>query len=198
MSDNSAVSGVLNLVLCGVTGYGFYAMGPSEHPYAFSACVIGFCHGLFGLVDSFSGNETSKSAKETSNSILEIVPLPLVNIELFFGGDANNIALGHGLFIVPMAICILVGLIQGKGDGEGDEVIETLKLLTILGNITSLSYLAVNEGSWLMGAMAFLSFMTKYGSEYLETQIEGSGDPVKYVSWSVFYFLTTMVVGGER
>ncbi|XP_034477185.1 uncharacterized protein LOC117783747 [Drosophila innubila] len=196
MSDNSAVSGVLNALLCGVTGYGFYAMGPMDHPYAFSACVIGFCHGLLGLVDCLTGDSNVKSAKETTNAIMEIVPLPLVNIELFFGGESSNIALGHGLFIVPMAISVLVALI--KGGEEADEATETLKLLTILGNITSLCYLAVNEGSWVMGGMAFLAFMAKYGAEFSETQLEGSGDPIKYISWSGFYFLTTLAVGGEK
>jgi len=49
-----------------------------------------------------------------------------------------------------------------------------------------------------MGGMAFLAFMAKYGSEYSETKIEGSGDPIKYLSWSGFYFLTTMAIGGEK
>ncbi|EDW65678.1 uncharacterized protein [Drosophila virilis] len=197
MSDNSAVSGILNAVLCGVTGYGFYAMPPQSHPYAFSACLIGFCHGLLGLIECISGSEQVKSARETTNSILEIVPLPLVNIDIFFGGESNNIALGHGLFIVPMAISVLVGLIKGEG-GEGDDAVETLKLLTILGNITSLCYLAINEGSYYMGGMAFLAFMAKYGSEFLETQIEGSGDPIKYISWSGFYLLTSFAIAGKK
>ncbi|KAH8386715.1 hypothetical protein KR093_002166 [Drosophila rubida] len=197
MSDNAAVSGVLNALLCGVTGYGFYAMGPQEHPYAFSACIIGFCHGLLGLVECLTGDSNVTSAKETTNSILEIVPLPLVNIDLFFGGEGNNIALGHGLFIVPMAISAIVALVKGGGE-EGDETMETLKLLTILGNITSLCYLAVNEGSWVMGGMAILAFMAKYGAEFLDQQIEGSGEPIKYVSWSGFYFLATLAVGGEK
>ncbi|KAH8403528.1 hypothetical protein KR215_007263 [Drosophila sulfurigaster] len=196
MSDHAAVSGVLNALLCGVTGYGFYALGPQQHPYAFTACVIGFCHGLLGIVECCSGDSNVTSAKETTNSIMEIVPLPLVNIELFFGGEGNNIALGHGLFIVPMAISAIVALV--KGSEEGDETMETLKLLTILGNITSLCYLAVNEGSWVMGGMAALAFMSKYGAEFLEQQLEGSGEPIKYLSWSGFYFLTTLAVGGEK
>ncbi|XP_023169270.1 uncharacterized protein LOC111598309 [Drosophila hydei] len=197
MSDNAAVSGVLNAVLCGVTGYGLYAMPPQAHPFAFSACLIGFCHGLLGLIDMFVGSDGTKTGKETTNAIMEIVPLPLVNIELFFGGESNNIALGHGLFIVPMAISVLVGLIKGEGD-DADEAVETLKLLTILGNITSLCYLAINEGSYIMGGMAFLAFLTKIGSEFLESYVEGSGYPVKYISWSGFYFLASMAVGGEK
>lgn len=197
MSDNTAVSGVLNAVLCGVTGYGFYAMQPQQHPFAFSACLIGFCHGLLGLIDIFVGNDNTRKAKKTTNAIMEIVPLPLVNMELFFGGESNNIALGHGLFIVPMAISVLVGLIKGEGE-EADEAIDTLKLLTMLGNITSLCYLAINEGSIIMGGMAVLAFLTKIGSEYLETQLEGSGDPVKYLSWSGFYLLASFAVGGEK
>ncbi|KAH8416787.1 hypothetical protein KR222_004549 [Zaprionus bogoriensis] len=198
MSDSGIVSGVLNALLCGVTGYGFYAIAPQEHPYAFSACVIGFCHGLLGLVECLTGDENVKSAKETTTAIVEIIPLPLVNIDLFFGGDSNNIALGHGLFIVPMAISLIVAFCKG-GEGESDDAYETLKMMTILGNITSLCFLAVNDGSMVKGTMAFLAFMAKYGAEFCESMVESTGEPIKLLSWSGFFFLTTMAIaGGEN
>lgn len=194
MSDY--VSCILHAVLCGVTGYGFYLVAPQEHPYAFSACVIGFCHGLLGLVDCITGDSNAKSAKETTDAILELVPLPLVNIDLFFSGEANNIALGHGLFMVPLAISLMIAFF--KDTSAEEEAYETLKLMTILGNITSLCYLAVNDNSSVEGAMAFLAFMAKYGAEYLDTQVEDTLVPIKYLSWSGFFFLSTMAIGGQK
>ncbi|ALC48750.1 CG16782 [Drosophila busckii] len=197
MSDNVAINSVLNLLLCGATGYGCYTVGVA-HPYAFSACVIGLCHGLVGLIDCLTSDENAKKCKDMTTALMEIVPLPLVNVELFFGGESNNIGLGHGLFIVPLAISCLVALCKNSGE-EVSEAYDTIKLMTILGNITSLCYLAVNESSWLLGGMAFLAFMAKYGAEFCESEVsEGSGQPITYISWSAFFFLATMAVGGEK
>ncbi|XP_022208802.1 uncharacterized protein LOC111065114 [Drosophila obscura] len=197
MSDNSAVTGVMNLLLCGATGFGFCKIGPQEHPYAFTACVVGFCHGLLGLVASVSGDENTTKAKDATNALMEIVPLPLVNVELFLGAESNNIALGHGLFIVPLAVSVIIG--WAKDSDEGDHAIDTLKTLTILGNITSMVYLALNESSWTLGGMAFLAFMAKFGATFFEDKVtEGSGQPVAYISWAGFYFLTAMAISGEQ
>ncbi|XP_033172254.1 uncharacterized protein LOC117148766 [Drosophila mauritiana] len=200
MSDNSAVSCVLNVVLCGAAGFGFYKIGPSEHPYAFTACVFGFCHGLFGLVSGLTGDDNAKKVTETTTSIMEIIPLPLVNVELYLAAESNNIALGHGLFIVPLAVSVILTFFKGEsGDESEGGALDTLKTLTILGNITSLAYLAINESSWNLGGMAFLAFMAKFGAKFCEEQIsEGSGEPVNYLSWSGFYFLTAMAVSGEK
>ncbi|KAH8367857.1 hypothetical protein KR084_003577 [Drosophila pseudotakahashii] len=203
MSDNTAVSTVLNVLLCGATGFGFYKIGPSDHPYAFTACVIGFCHGLFGLVSSLSGDENAKKVTDTTTSIMEIIPLPLVNVDLYLGAESNNIALGHGLFIVPLAVSVILNLFKGEGGG-GDESgegcpLDTLKTLTILGNITSLLYLSINESSVNLAGMAFLAFMAKFGAKFFEEQIsEGSGEPVTYLSWSGFYVLTALAATGEK
>ncbi|XP_016971788.1 uncharacterized protein LOC108039337 [Drosophila rhopaloa] len=201
MSDNTAVSTVLNVLLCGATGFGFYKIGPSEHPYAFTACVIGFCHGLFGLVSGLTGDDNAKKVTETTTCFMEIIPLPLVNVDLYLGAESNNIALGHGLFIVPLAVSVILNLVKGEGSGEDGEggVVETLKTLTVLGNITSLLYLSINESSWNLAGMAILAFMAKFGGQFCEEQVtEGSGEPVTYVSWSGFFFLTALAVSGEK
>ncbi|XP_016942101.1 uncharacterized protein [Drosophila suzukii] len=200
MSDNSAVSTVLNVLLCGATGFGFYKIGPSEHPYAFTACVFGFCHGLFGLVSSLTGDENAKKVTDTTTSIMEILPLPLVNVDLYLAAESNNIALGHGLFIVPLAVSVILSLFKGESGDEGEgSALDTLKTLTILGNITSLLYLSINESSWNLAGMAFLAFMAKFGAKFFEEQIsEGSGEPVTYLSWSGFYVLTALATTGEK
>ncbi|XP_030382069.1 uncharacterized protein LOC115629689 [Scaptodrosophila lebanonensis] len=197
MSDNAAVTGVLSALLCGVTGFGFYKMAPQEHPYAFTACVIGFCHGFLGLVAVVAGeSESANSAKETTTAIMEIVPLPLVNIELFFMSESNNIALGHGLFIVPMAVDLLLSLFKDEG-GDENETRETLKNLTILGNITALLYLAINESNWIYGGMAGLAFIAKYGAMFIDSQSEGSGPPITMLAYTGFFYCTAISMGGD-
>lgn len=194
MSDY--VSCALSAVLCGVTGYGFSMIAPQEHPYAFTACVIGFCHGLLGVINTFAENDNLTTAKKISSSILDIVPVPLVNVDLFLNGEGNNIGLGHGLFIVPLAVSVLIALF--KGEGEESEALETLKVMTVLGNITSLVYLAFNDGSWVEGGMAFLAFMSKYGTEFIEGLTEQPLEALKHLCWCGYYFLTTMAINGEK
>ncbi|XP_016951668.1 uncharacterized protein LOC108025643 [Drosophila biarmipes] len=200
MSDNSAVSTVLNVLLCGATGFGFYKIGPSEHPYAFTACVIGFCHGLFGLVSGLTGDENAKKVTDTTTCIMDIIPLPLVNVDLYLAAESNNIALGHGLFIVPLAVSVILNFFKGESSDDGENsALDTLKTLTILGNITSLLYLSINESSWNLAGMAFLAFMAKFGAKFFEEQVsEGSAEPVTYLSWSGFYVLTALATTGEK
>jgi len=162
--------------------------------------VFGFCHGLFGLVSSLTGDENAKKVTDTTTSIMEILPLPLVNVDLYLAAESNNIALGHGLFIVPQAVSVILSLFKGESGDEGEgSALDTLKTLTILGNITSLLYLSINESSWNLAGMAFLAFMAKFGAKFFEEQIsEGSGEPVTYLSWSGFYVLTALATTGEK
>lgn len=191
------VSCALSAALCGVTGYGFAMIAPQDHPFAFTACVIGFCHGLMGIIDTFVDNENLKTAKKISHEILDIFPVPLVNLDLFLNGEGNNIGLGHGLFIVPLAVSMLITLIKDDPNDNG-EAYHTLKLMTILGNITSLVYLAFNDGSWVEGGMAVLAFMAKYGTETIEQLADQQLEPLKYLCYCGYYFLTTMAINGEK
>ncbi|XP_020800781.1 uncharacterized protein LOC110178107 [Drosophila serrata] len=200
MSDNVAVNIVFNALLCGATGYGLFKIGPSEHPWAFTSCLIGLTHGIVGLVSGLAGDDTAKKIQETTAAIIEIVPLPLVNVDLFLAGECNKIALGHGLFLAPLTLSVILAF--WKTEGGEDEVfgtVHTLKVLTILGNITSLVFLALNEGSGYMAGMAVLAFVAKFGADPCEEHVyEGSGDPINYISWSAFFILTAFAVSGEK
>ncbi|KAH8287300.1 hypothetical protein KR054_005541 [Drosophila jambulina] len=200
MSDNTAVNCALNVVLCGATGFGFIKIGsPAEHPYAFCACLIGFCHGLAGLLSSLVENDAVKKVQEVTTGVMEIIPLPLVNVDLYLPAESNNIALAHGMFVIPLGVSVILGLIQGKGEGEDLGTVDTLKILTVLGNVTSLAYLAMNDNSWSLAGMAFLAFMAKFGAEFSEANVvEGSAVPITYVSWSGFYILAAMAVSGQK
>ncbi|XP_020808612.1 uncharacterized protein LOC110184418 [Drosophila serrata] len=206
MSDRKAVTCVLNVVLCGATGFGFVKAAPAEHPWAFTACLIGFCHGLTGLLhalvdhhdDEDHRNHFRKAHRVTSR-IMEIIPLPLVNVDLYLAAESNNIALAHGMFLVPLGISMILGLFRSEVENEDFGTLDTLKVLTILGNITSLVFLAINDSSWKLGGMAFLAFMAKFGAEYVEDKwVERSAMPITYISWSGFFILAALAVSGEK
>lgn len=196
MSDNKAVAGVLNAILCGSTIFGFIKIAPAEHPYAFTACVIGFCHGLCGLIKVAVGdNETAKSVLEATTNIMDLIPLPLVNLDIYLKGESNNIALGHGLFIVPLAVDMIISLIKDKGE---ESTGPTLRTLTLLGSITSMVYLAINESSWIYGGIAISAYMARFGADYLDEKIDNSKVPINLLSYSCFYVLTTLAISGEK
>ncbi|KAH8237607.1 hypothetical protein KR038_002512 [Drosophila bunnanda] len=199
MSDNKAVTCVLNAVLCGASGYCLIKVALSAHPWAFSACVIGFCHGLTGLVDALTDNENVTKVHRVTTRIMEIIPLPLFNVDLFLNSENNNIALAHGIFLVPLGVSVLLAMFKNEGESEDFGTLDTLKILTILGNITSLVFLAINDSSWTEGGMAFLAFMAKFGAEFIQDRVaDNSAVPITYISWSGFYILAAWAITGEK
>ncbi|XP_017021742.1 uncharacterized protein [Drosophila kikkawai] len=200
MSDNTAVTCALNLVLCGATGFGLFKIGPSEHPWAFTSCLIGFTHGLVGLVGILADDDNAKKMQIKTGGILEIVSLPLVNVDLYLEtAESNNIALGHGLFMVPLTVSVILAFWKDEGAIDVSGTVQTLKVLTILGNITSLAFVMINESSVIMGGMAVLAFMAKFGADLCEEHIHDDIRlPIQYLSWSGFFVLSAFAVASEK
>ncbi|KAH8238485.1 hypothetical protein KR032_007657 [Drosophila birchii] len=200
ISDHKATKCVLNVVLCGATGFGFIKAPPGEHPYAFTACLIGFCHGLVGLIEAFvDRNEHLRKFHRFTSNIMHILPLPLLNVDLYLAAESNNIALAHGLFLAPLAVSVLMGHFKSDFESSDYGTHHTLRILTLLGNVTSLVFLAINDNSIKLGAMALLAFMAKFGSEYCVEKISyDSGMPVTYLSWAGMYILGVLAVSGEK
>ncbi|KAH8262307.1 hypothetical protein KR038_000940 [Drosophila bunnanda] len=200
MSDNANLSIALNAILCGAAGFGLLKIGPSEHPWAFTSCVIGLTHGIVGLVNGLAGDDNTRKIQEKTTGIMEILPLPLVNVDLYMGGESNKIALAHGLFLVPLTVSVVMAYLNSESsEDEISGTLQTLKVMTILGNITSLVFLTINEGSVYTAGMAVLAFMAKFGAEFCEEKVkEGSGQPVTYLSWSGFFILAAFAVTGEK
>ncbi|KAH8343201.1 uncharacterized protein [Drosophila kikkawai] len=202
MSDNRKfMMCAYNGLLCAATGFGLIKIGPSEHPYAFAACVIGFARGVINLVTTLV-NEDDETLRELSwivGHVMDVVPLPLINVSLYLKAESNNIALAHGLFLLPLGVTWLLRKLRNEGDFEEFGTVPTLKILTILGNITSLVFLAINDSSWILGGMAALAFMTEIGANYCNDHlIYDSAMPICYFSWSAFYILAALVVTGEK
>jgi len=178
----------VNLLLMGTSGFALSKIPPKECPYAFSACCIGFCHGLFGvLAKAMDDNEDVQKCRKYTKAWMELVPLPLVNMELYYMSSTPNLAVGHGLFIVP-----LVGELIFN---DNEETYSTLKELTIIGNIVSLTFLAINESSYMYAGMAAVAALSRYGGMFMENQKEGTGDNVSTIFDALFFLLTALTVG---
>lgn len=172
---SSQISAVFSAFLAGAAGYACLKITP-DHPYAFTACALICCHGIMGVAaDLFVCDPNSRRClkfKSISASIIETAPLPLINIQLYLNSTQNDaLAMGHCLFIIPTVYDVYAKIFH---DNQEDNATETLKDLNALGNIVSLVFLAVNENRFVYGAMAFVAFLTKYGSWLLDSLYEGT------------------------
>ncbi|XP_036318886.1 uncharacterized protein LOC118733553 [Rhagoletis pomonella] len=194
----SGLSMVFNGLLVGASGLALYSIQPAEHPYAFSACAFGLCHGLLGIIHAYKkGDEGDRCNKirEISTSVMEIIQLPLINIELYLASsETSALALGHALFIIPLAFDLIAKLLTEEGD---DSNTNTLKDLTILGNIVSLTFLAVNESNHTYICMAITAFLTKYGATLLDSYWEGTLENTVLTGYSLFTFLANYALTGK-
>ncbi|XP_053947755.1 uncharacterized protein LOC129237995 [Anastrepha obliqua] len=189
----SGLSMVFNGLLVGASGFALYTMPPAEHPYAFSACAFGLCHGLLGMIHYYKqDSEDCSKIHDVSTSVMEIIQLPLINIELYLASsESSALALGHGLFVIPLAFDLIAKLFTEEGD---DSNTNTLKDLTILGNIMSLTFLAVNESNYTYVSMAITAFLTKYGAILLDSYWEGSLENTVLTGYSLFTFLANYAI----
>ncbi|XP_067636999.1 uncharacterized protein [Eurosta solidaginis] len=194
----AGLSMVFNGLLVGASGFALYSIQPAEHPYAFSACAFGLCHGLLGIIHAYKKGDEGDSCnkiREISTSCMEIVQLPLINIELYLASsNTSALALGHGLFVIPLAFDLIAKLFTEEGD---DSNTNTLKDLTILGNIVSLTFLAVNESNYTYVSMAITAFLTKYGAILLDSYWEGALENTVLLGYSIFTMLANNAITGK-
>uniref|UniRef100_A0A1A9WR57 Uncharacterized protein n=1 Tax=Glossina brevipalpis TaxID=37001 RepID=A0A1A9WR57_9MUSC len=189
------VDAVFSGILLGTTSYALVSVSPTERPYAFTACTVGFCHALAGLVKSLVRKENfSKRFKRLTCSCLEIMTVPMINIELYLKSEQSNpLALGHGLFVVPLAFDVMTK-IASSDEGNETAATETLKDLTILGNIVSLLFLAANENVTVYGLMALAAFTAKYGAILMENLLTGTGEGTSLVSYAILMGLVPVAL----
>ncbi|KAH8266117.1 hypothetical protein KR038_003494, partial [Drosophila bunnanda] len=165
------LSAVINLLLVAACVYAFYALTPGENPYGYLAASFCLVHGLLGLVRAFfEEDDECGRAFVFSSSILEVIPLPLANIEFYLISDLSNVALVHALSFIPLFYDVL-----GKMGDEWDSTTEALKDIALLANIASASYLGFNDGNPFYYAVAGLAFLARYGAILVEYLIEGAG-----------------------
>lgn len=193
---------IFNGLILGTSGYAMCMIKPAEQPFAFSACVVGFCHGCVGLYTRFVGNSCSSEGKCTNSmkrlttSCVEIISVPLVNMDLYHCSQQSSaLALGHGLFIIPLAFDLSLKLFSADGD-EGESTAVLIDL-TVLGNIVSLLFLAINESNTPAGLMALSAFIGFSGSLLMEYLLPGTGECTMLAGYAgLFAFLPEALKAG--
>lgn len=214
---------LLNGLLLGSSGYGLYRVSPTENPFAFSACAVGFAHSLVGFWQGKcmcpesslgqGGNEQGQQqgqqgqqqgqqqaegegggsrVQDVLSSCLDVVIVPLLNIEFYQRSEQSNpLAMGHGLFIVPLVFEICHKLYN---TGSEDVSTQALKELTILGNLVSLLFLSANDSNGVYGVIAIEAFAAKYCALMLENLSTGTGEIFCTICYSLLFTMIPIAI----
>ncbi|KAH8293248.1 hypothetical protein KR018_003875, partial [Drosophila ironensis] len=171
MNFAGVVSNILLIVAC---CYTMFAITPADHPYAYIAAAFSFVHGLLGALRAFSDDaEDCGRAFMISATILEVLPLPMANIEFYLSSDQSSVALVHSLSLIPL----LYDMLSKMGD-DWDNATETLKDMALIGNIASTGYLATKGGNAIHGGVAATAFFSRYGASLIDNFVCGAGPHV--------------------
>ncbi|KAM7349303.1 uncharacterized protein ACRADG_008307 [Cochliomyia hominivorax] len=169
-----------------MASYAAYNMPPETNPYAFAACAIGIIYGVFGLI---GGQENMQNiVKYVIDDLLDFVPLPMVNIEIF-QMLSKPYAFVHALFVIPLILDLIAKLF---GESEDDEATQTLKHVSNLGNVISLLYLSYMEGNYMFGYVA-LSYLAAHTGMIIGGKCHGYLVDLNYVMCYVLFYFTAML-----
>ncbi|EDW82743.1 uncharacterized protein Dwil_GK10152 [Drosophila willistoni] len=181
---------LFNSLLVVSSGYAMYTLHPLQTPYGYTAAGISLMHGLLGVMRAIKNDEGEcNGLRLITSGIMDIVPLPLTNIELYLRSSSPHLALAHACFVVP-----LVYDIAAKVTDSEDTSTETLKELTMLGNVVSMLFLGVNQSSNMYGSMAALAFGARYGPVLLDHYVDGLGANFNLLANSMFIVLMAMTL----
>ncbi|KAM8709667.1 hypothetical protein ACLKA7_016473 [Drosophila subpalustris] len=178
---------LFDLVLVGSSGYGMYALTPQDHPYGLIAAAFCLVHGMLMLVRSFqSSEEECARSFFVSMSIVDVVPLPLANIEFYLQSSQSSMALLHALSLI-----LLVYDTMGSLGDDYDAATETVKDLSLLGNIASATYLGLQEENYFHVGIAVAASIARYGSSLVSTFLPEFGPHVDKMSKAAIIGLMT-------
>lgn len=183
---------LFNSLLVVSSGYSIYTLHPLQTPFGYAAAALSLVHGLVGVVrassNAYEDDECNRLSQITAG-IMELVPLPLTNIELYLRSTSPHLAAAHACFLVPLTFDMVA-----KWRDVEDNSTKTLKDLTLLGNVVSLLFLGVNQSKNVYGGMAALAFAARYGSVILDYYWEGLGNHFNLAANSAFILLVSMTL----
>ncbi|ALC48754.1 CG16782 [Drosophila busckii] len=181
---------LFNSLLVVSSGYAMYTLHPGQTPYGYAAAALSLVHGLLGVVRAANNDDDEcNRLRLLTSGIIELVPLPLTNIELYLRSSNPHLAYAHGCFLVPLVFDVFARC----RDSEDNSTV-TLKDLTLLGNLVSLLFLGVNQGKHLYGGMAAIAFGARYGSVMFDYYWEGLGAHINLLAQSAFVVLMAMTL----
>ncbi|ALC43288.1 CG14269 [Drosophila busckii] len=156
------IDAIFNVALLGACGYGFYALTPADNPYAYTAVAFCFVHALLMLVRSFTDDEEQEDCTRSlavSTSIADVLPLPLANIEFYSKSSQPGPALVHG-----MSVILLLYDTMGNLGGDYDSATDTVKDLSVLGNVASAVYCGFNEENYFHVGIGVAAAVARFGA----------------------------------
>ncbi|XP_030564642.1 uncharacterized protein LOC115765291 [Drosophila novamexicana] len=181
---------LFNSLLVVSSGYAMYTLQPTQTPYGYAAAAVSLVHGLLGVVRAANNDDDEcNRLRQITSGVMELVPLPLTNIELYLKSSSPHLAMAHGCFLVPLAFDVV-----SKWRDIEDNSTVTLKDLTLLGNVVSLLFLGVNQSSNVYGGMAAIAFAARYGSVMFDYYWEGLGVHFNLLANSAFIVLMAMTL----
>ncbi|XP_026846536.1 uncharacterized protein LOC113566196 [Drosophila persimilis] len=137
------IHGLFNSLLVVSCGCALYTFDPVRTPYAYGAAVLCLFHGLLGVLRAaFNADDDCNRLSVISAGVMEIAPLNLVSIELHLKSSHPTLAVAHSYFMVPLALDMMA-----KMSGTKDVFTDKLKQLTVLANLASLLYLAIDSSN---------------------------------------------------
>ncbi|XP_017060373.1 uncharacterized protein LOC108100817 [Drosophila ficusphila] len=165
-------------------------MHPEEHPFALAACVVVGVSAVCGLLRAIfaSGQpEECRKLRDITHGVLELVPLPLANMDLYMQSTGMSaIALGHAFFVLPLICDLGCSLAKNRRDCSFSD---SLKDLTVLGNIVSLGFLAFVERNFRYFRMMMVMIVVKYGVVLVDSIREDAGEDLQVCGTALFIHL---------
>ncbi|EDW52044.1 uncharacterized protein LOC6611583 [Drosophila sechellia] len=165
-------------------------MQSEQHPFAMVACVVVGFSAVFGLLRVIfaSGQpEECQQLRDITSGVLELAPLPLANMDFYMQSTGlSPIALGHAFFVLPLFCDLGCSLAKDRRDCAFSD---SLRNLTILGNIVSLGFLAYVERNFLYLRMVLVMIVVKYGVVLVDSIKEDAGEDLQVCGTALFMHL---------
>ncbi|TDG50351.1 hypothetical protein AWZ03_003256 [Drosophila navojoa] len=156
------ITALSHVILVGACCYALYTLTPAEFPYAYTAAAFCLVHGLLGVVRTLEGGGECDRTYAVSSNIVEVIPLPLANIEFYSHSSESGVALVHALSL----ILLLYDLIGSMAD-DWNSSTDTVKDISLLGNIASGTYIGVQEENYFHVGVAAAAAVSRFGPTVL-------------------------------
>ncbi|ALC38962.1 CG14537 [Drosophila busckii] len=160
------------------------------YPYAFSACVVGGAAALVGILHVLLANEYDvdelRQYQELRKGMLELMPLPLVNMQLYMLSQGmGTLVMAHASFVLPLAMDICCSLAWRR---KNCYISETLRDLCMLGNILSLGFLAFKERNSIYLRLMLTMASIKYGPMLFDGVEDEAGENLLVLGSAMFLY----------
>lgn len=152
------ITAISHMILVGACCYALYALTPAEFPYAYTAAAFCLVHGLIGVVRTLEGGADCDRTYAVSSNIVEVIPLPLANIEFYSHSSMSGVALVHALSL----ILLLYDMMGSMGDDWSNST-DTVKDISLFCNIASGTYIGVQEENYFQVGVAAAAAVSRIG-----------------------------------